>query len=334
MNKLALLVALLAAALAVSCSDAAGGAIRKQLTRADAGRGLTRRQLLRRMARRSKARVARLLSLSDSSSSSAASVSAVPGKGQVMDTEYLVSFAIGTPAQPVQVTLDTGSDLIWTQCQPCPSCYAQALPYYDPSLSATSAVLHCNASACQQIDLSSCGTHEWGNQTCVYTYFYGDKSLQRYRQRHRRLRPWSPVLPSQLKVGNFSYCFTNITGSTPNPVLLGLPAELYSGASGAVQTTPLIQSSSAVPTFYYLSLKSITVGSTRLPVPESAFALTSNDIFHTAFLEPRATSGRTDLVFISSNSFSASASIPFSQSWPMMLLKQPTSIWTFFLDWR
>ncbi|OEL29340.1 hypothetical protein BAE44_0009641 [Dichanthelium oligosanthes] len=79
-------------------------------------------------------------------------------------------------------------------------------------------------------------------------------------------------LPSLLKIGNFSYCFTNITGSMPSPVLLGLPAELY---SGAVQTTPLIQSSSAVPTFYYLSLKSITVGSTRLPVPESAFALTS-----------------------------------------------------------
>ncbi|OEL18627.1 Aspartic proteinase nepenthesin-1 [Dichanthelium oligosanthes] len=86
----------------------------------------------------------------------------------------------------------------------------------------------------------------------------------------------SPLsLSSQLKVGNF-YCFTNITGSTPSPVLLGLPAELYNGASGAVQTTPLIQSSSTVPTFYYLSLKSIMVGSTRLPVPESAFALTSN----------------------------------------------------------
>ena len=62
MHKLALLLALLAAALAVSCSDAAGGAIRAQLTRPDAGRGLTRRQLLRRMARPNKACAAQLLS--------------------------------------------------------------------------------------------------------------------------------------------------------------------------------------------------------------------------------------------------------------------------------
>ncbi|KAF0909670.1 hypothetical protein E2562_000030 [Oryza meyeriana var. granulata] len=41
---------------------------------------------------------------------------------------------------------------------------------------------------------------------------------------------------------------------------------------GAVQTTPLIQNPGD-PTFYYLSLKGIIVGSTRLPVPESAFAL-------------------------------------------------------------
>uniref|UniRef100_A0A0A9FU06 Peptidase A1 domain-containing protein n=1 Tax=Arundo donax TaxID=35708 RepID=A0A0A9FU06_ARUDO len=50
-----------------------------------------------------------------------------------------------------------------------------------------------------------------------------------------------------------------MTGSTPSPVLLGLPANLYSSARGAVQTTPLIQSP-ANPTFYYLSLKGSTGG--------------------------------------------------------------------------
>ncbi|KAG2552366.1 hypothetical protein PVAP13_9KG422500 [Panicum virgatum] len=308
MHRLALLLALLAAALAVSCSDAAGGAIRAQLTRADAGRGLTRRQLLRRMARRSKARAARLLS-----GSSPASASAVPGKGQAIDTEYLVSFAIGTPPQPVQATLDTGSDLIWTQCQPCPSCYAQALPYYDPNLSDTSAPLPCDAAACQQLDLSSCGARKWGNRTCVYTYSYGDRSVTTGRLDADTFRfdgdagheavpslafgcgyfnnglfssnatgsgiagfgRGALSLPSQLRVDNFSYCFTNVTGSAPSAVLLGLPANLYDSASGAAQTTQLIQSS-ANPTFYYLSLKSITVGSERLPVPESAFALRGN----------------------------------------------------------
>ncbi|CAN6289630.1 unnamed protein product [Urochloa humidicola] len=321
MRKLALLLALLAAAVAISCSAAAaasGGAIRTQLTSADAGRGLTRRQLLRRMARRSKARAARLLMLSASSSSSSpATATAVPGKGQATQTEYLISFGIGTPPQPVQATLDTGSDLVWTQCQPCPSCYAQSLPYYDPSLSATSANLPCGDPACRQLSLFSCGARDWGNGTCVYTYNYGDRTFTNGRLVADTFAfdggddtatavpglafgcglfdnngPFSSnatgtgvagfgrgalSLPSQLRVDNFSYCFTNVTGSAPSPVLLGLPANLYGGDGAAtVQTTPLIQSPRAVPSFYYLSLRSIKVGSTRLPAPESAFALKRN----------------------------------------------------------
>ncbi|CAL4930704.1 unnamed protein product [Urochloa decumbens] len=315
MRKLTLLLALLAAALAISCSAAAaGGAIRTQLTRADAGRGLTRRQLLRRMARRSKARAARLLSSTSGSSSSPSSATAVPGKDQAIDTEYLISFGIGTPPQAVQPTLDTGSDLVWTQCQPCPSCYAQSLPYYDPRLSATSAYLPCDGPACRQLDLSSCGARNWGNGTCVYTYSYGDRastnglletdtftfdggdtatavpglafgcglfnnngaaSSNATGTGIAGFGRGALSLPSQLKVDNFSYCFTDITGSTPSPVLLGLPANLYGGAA-TVQTTPLIQSPGAVQTFYYLSLLSITVGSTKLPVPESAFAVARN----------------------------------------------------------
>ncbi|KAF0909671.1 hypothetical protein E2562_000031 [Oryza meyeriana var. granulata] len=81
-------------------------------------------------------------------------------------------------------------------------------------------------------------------------------------------------LPSQLKVGNFSHCFTAVavTGLKPSTVLLDLPADLYKNGRGAVQTTPLIKNPDN-RTLYYLSLKGITVGSTRLPVPESEFAL-------------------------------------------------------------
>ncbi|KAF0909664.1 hypothetical protein E2562_000024 [Oryza meyeriana var. granulata] len=79
-------------------------------------------------------------------------------------------------------------------------------------------------------------------------------------------------LPSQLKLSNFSHCFTTITGPKPSTILLDLPANLYSNSRGAVQTTPLIKNPHR-PSSYYLSLKGITVGSTRLPVPESEFAL-------------------------------------------------------------
>ncbi|TVU47279.1 hypothetical protein EJB05_06874, partial [Eragrostis curvula] len=89
-------------------------------------------------------------------------------------------------------------------------------------------------------------------------------------------------LPSQLKVGNFSHCFTDITGSEPSTVLLVLPANLYSNAGGVVQSTLLIQSSSSLNA-YCLSLKGITVGSTRLFVSERVLSLPQGQIPESVF---------------------------------------------------
>ncbi|GJN08037.1 hypothetical protein PR202_ga25922 [Eleusine coracana subsp. coracana] len=117
LHKLVLLVTMLAIASAIASS----APVRMQLMHTDAGRGLTPRELLHRMAQRSRARAERLLS-------EGASVPVTPGKldaSGAPDTEYLAHFAIGTPAQPVQLTLDSGSDLIWTQCQRCISCFNQ-----------------------------------------------------------------------------------------------------------------------------------------------------------------------------------------------------------------
>uniref|UniRef100_J3LN85 Peptidase A1 domain-containing protein n=1 Tax=Oryza brachyantha TaxID=4533 RepID=J3LN85_ORYBR len=303
MQKLAFFIVALLAAVATSRCNAAA-AIRMQLTHADAGgRGLAGRELMQRMALRSKARVARLLS-----SSATAPVSPGGCAGGVLgSSEYLVHLAIGTPPQPGQLTLDTGSDLIWTQCTPCLSCFDQALPCFNPSTSSTLALLPCSSTTCQDLQLTSCGTgnpKSWPNQTCVYTYSYGDKSVTTglldvekftfgagasvgssvagvifgcgifysgvFRSNETGIAGFGrgpSSLPSQLKAGNFSHCFTAVTGSKPSTVLLDLPADLYKDGRGAVQTTPLVQ------TLYYLSLKGITVGSTRLPVPESEFAL-------------------------------------------------------------
>ncbi|XP_039827513.1 aspartic proteinase nepenthesin-1-like [Panicum virgatum] len=246
--------------------------------------------------------------------------------GVVPDTEYLVHLAIGTPPQPVQLTLDTGSDLVWTQCRPCPVCFAQTLPYFDPSNSSTFGALPCDSPMCDDLVWSSCGKQNWGNRTCVYVYAYADNSITTgsldadtftfaaagdssgeasvpglafgcglfdngiFTSKETGIAGFGRgalSLPSQLKVDNFSHCFTTITGLEPSTVLLGLPADLYGGAVqstplvqnlssltayGAVQSTPLVQNLSSL-TAYYLSLKGITVGETRLPIPESAFAL-------------------------------------------------------------
>ncbi|TVU47268.1 hypothetical protein EJB05_06861, partial [Eragrostis curvula] len=312
-----------------------------QLVHVDADRGLSPRELMHRMAQRSKARAARFLS-------DAASAPVTPGQinDGFPDTEYLAHFAIGTPAQPVQLTLDSGSDLVWTQCRPCVTCFNQSLPLFDYSLSSTFHQLSCGSAACQALPATSCktGSSSPNNQTCGYRYGYGDGSLTFgglaadmfsfaggaavraafgcgrnntgiFKSNETGIAGFGrgPLsLPSQLKVDNFSYCFTTITGSKPSHVLLGLPADLYSSARGAVQTTPLIQNpADQSPTFYYLSLKGITVGSTRLPIPESTFALTSNGTGGT-FIDSGTgmTSFPTDVYNLVQDAFIAQTSLP------------------------
>jgi hypothetical protein len=262
MQRVAAALLALLAALAVSCSGAGAGTVRMQLSHTDASRGLSPRELLERMALRSKSRAARFLS------GSSASAPATPGHPT---PEYLVHLGIGTPtAQPVQLTLETGSDLIWTQRQPCTaaSCFPQVLPYFDPSASSTLQDLPCDSWACQ--DLGTQSQSSCANQTCFYTYSYGDNSTSDgqlvadtfvFEAGGQQAGQAAAVpglsfgcgvnnsgiftsnetgiagfgrgnlsLPSQLNVDNFSYCFTNVMESTPSPVLLGLPANLTAAA--------------------------------------------------------------------------------------------------------
>lgn len=310
LEKMLLLLSLLAVIAVVARSDAA--ALRLHATHADAGRGLSTRELLHRMAARSKARSARLLS------GRAASARVDPGSytDGVPDTEYLVHMAIGTPPQPVQLILDTGSDLTWTQCAPCVSCFRQSLPRFNPSRSMTFSVLPCDLRICRDLTWSSCGEQSWGNGICVYAYAYADHSITTghldsdtfsfasadhaiggasvpdltfgcglfnngiFVSNETGIAGFSRgalSMPAQLKVDNFSYCFTAITGSEPSPVFLGVPPNLYSdaagGGHGVVQSTALIRYHSSQLKAYYISLKGVTVGTTRLPIPESVFAL-------------------------------------------------------------
>jgi hypothetical protein len=78
-------------------------------------------------------------------------------------------------------------------------------------------------------------------------------------------------LPSQLKVGKFSHCFTSMFESgKSSPVFLGAPDDLRAHATGPIQSTPMPRYEGIN---YYLLFKGITVGSTRLPVDESVFAV-------------------------------------------------------------
>ncbi|KAL3628392.1 hypothetical protein CASFOL_027438 [Castilleja foliolosa] len=93
-------------------------------------------------------------------------------------SEYLMSFSIGTPAQsPVTAIMDTGSDLIWTQCKLCHPCINQSTPTFDPKKSHSYSKLKCPTNLCQALSprLSICDDKNY----CNYRYRYGDNSSTR-----------------------------------------------------------------------------------------------------------------------------------------------------------
>ncbi|XP_060182608.1 aspartic proteinase CDR1-like [Lycium barbarum] len=85
--------------------------------------------------------------------------------------EYLMKISIGTPPVEILAIADTGSDLTWTQCEPCINCFQQSTPLFDSNKSSTYKTVGCNAEECASIT-SSCV----GGNICEYQMSYGDQS--------------------------------------------------------------------------------------------------------------------------------------------------------------
>ncbi|CAL9775389.1 unnamed protein product [Musa acuminata subsp. burmannicoides] len=217
------------------------------------------------------------------------------------DSEYLIELAVGTPMQPITAILDTGSDLIWTQCMPCIRCLPQPSPYYDPSTSSTYSVLPCSSPSCSGVQ------HFCTQALCQYYTSYGDntetngflgtETLTFGRKRVPGITfgcgSWnngtlsnstgivglgrgSLSLPSQLHPRRFSYCLTPDKSTSTGHLFLGSKAKLgRRHRGGRVQTTPMLPSPSAVPfnTYYYLPIQGISLGRTLLPIPKTAFQI-------------------------------------------------------------
>ncbi|OAY71929.1 Aspartic proteinase nepenthesin-1 [Ananas comosus] len=252
-NMLPILVLLLASLVPPAISAFDG--LRVDLTHVDAGRNFTKFELLQRMALRSRARSAMLVSKAAGGSANSISATDVPVSPNPY--EYTIGVSIGTPAQPLLLMLDTGSDLIWTQCQPCLSCTNQSFPLYDPSHEAFTFGSTNNVTV-PNLGFG-CGFQNQGNFNGIAGFGRGPLSLI-----------------SQLGVGKFGYCFISYDDddSKSSALMLGSAASL-NGSSTNIQSTPFVTNTSQ-PTYYYLSLDGITVGTIRLPIPRSAFALQQN----------------------------------------------------------
>ncbi|XP_057813909.2 aspartic proteinase nepenthesin-1-like [Cryptomeria japonica] len=223
---------------------------------------------------------------------------------EVGDGEFLMSVAVGTPPVSFEAIVDTGSDLIWTQCKPCQNCYTQPTPIFDPSKSSTFSRVPCGAPLCDALGNTQTGC----KPHCTFMYEYGDGSFTSGDLAFETLSIGSDSevagiafgcgnhnegqgfsqggglvglgrgdlsLISQLgsKAENkFSYCLLSITDSSSqtSPLFFGEGASL----SGA-KTMPLIKSS-IIPTFWYIPITGITLNGKALDIPPGTFDLQSD----------------------------------------------------------
>ncbi|GLJ49161.1 hypothetical protein SUGI_1037160 [Cryptomeria japonica] len=93
--------------------------------------------------------------------------------------EFLIEIGYGSPAIKSEGVLDTGSDIIWTQCFPCRKCYRQSVPLFDPKKSSTFSKLGCKDFFCT----SALGPGQPGcnkkSGNCEFANAYSDGSKTR-----------------------------------------------------------------------------------------------------------------------------------------------------------
>ncbi|XP_057865410.1 aspartic proteinase nepenthesin-1-like [Cryptomeria japonica] len=215
--------------------------------------------------------------------------------------EFLMNVAVGTPSVSFEAIVDTGSDLIWTQCRPCRNCYTQSTPIFDPSKSSTYSTVPCTNSLCNALKRSKTGC----NPDCMFNYRYGDGSETSGDLAYESFSigsgsdsmvagitfgcghdnqgfshdgglvglgrgPLSLISQLGSKVDNkFSYCLLSITDSPSqtSPLIFGEGASL-SGAN----TIPLIKNI-VVPSFWYIPVTGVTLNGEPVNIPSGTFDL-------------------------------------------------------------
>lgn len=211
--------------------------------------------------------------------------------------EYFVRIGVGSPPRDQYMVIDSGSDMVWFQCQPCKLCYKQSDPVFDPAKSGSYTGVSCGSSVCDRIENSGC--HSGG---CRYEVMYGDGSYTKgtlaletltfgrtvirnvamgcgHRNRGMfvgaagllGIGGGSMSFVGQLTGqtgGAFGYCLVSRGTDSTGSLVFGREA-LPVGASWV----PLVRNPRA-PSFYYVGLKGLGVGGVRIALPDDVFDLT------------------------------------------------------------
>ncbi|XP_062196820.1 aspartic proteinase nepenthesin-1-like [Phragmites australis] len=268
-----------------------------------AGSSFSRHEVFRRAARASKDRAAMLTArlahvLGKGGDISAADVLLAP----LSDQGHSLTVGIGTPPQPHTLILDTGSDLIWTQCKLFRHTVRQREPLYDPGKSSSFDILPCSSRLCQQGQFSfkNCSKNR-----CLYDDVYGSAEADGFLASetftfgvHSKvslslgfgcgalsagslvgasgimgLSPGTLSLISQLSIPRFSYCLTPFDERKTSRLLFGAMADLQKyKTTGPIQTTSILRNP-VETAYYYVPLVGLSLGTKRLEVPASSLAI-------------------------------------------------------------
>ncbi|XP_015898237.2 aspartic proteinase nepenthesin-1 [Ziziphus jujuba] len=134
---------------------------------------LTKHERMQRLINITQARLRYIRHKTSSSSSSRNATSTKPDTircPMIRDIFYFAAHVnIGSNNWGLNLLLDTGGGLIWTQCEPCtpPNCFTISYGNFDPRNSTTYSKLPCSHAFCRG------GLYDCVNNECVYNIDYG-----------------------------------------------------------------------------------------------------------------------------------------------------------------
>ncbi|KAK8257064.1 hypothetical protein V6Z12_1Z007800 [Gossypium hirsutum] len=217
----------------------------------------------------------------------------------ITTTEANPDIIVNTGDFSVVALADTGSDLIWTQCSPCSQCFKQDAPLFDPTKSSTYRKMSCSSNSCENIQGGfTYGDNSFSKGDIAYdTLTLGSTTGQAVALPDTiigcgnnnagtfsgkasgiiGLGGGEISLINQLGSpinGKFSYCLLPMTQ-------IGKSSKMNFGSNAIVSgpgtvSTPLSEKSPT--TFYFLTLKAISVGTQRIEFKGSSFGTDEGNI--------------------------------------------------------
>ncbi|KAL2323934.1 hypothetical protein Fmac_022992 [Flemingia macrophylla] len=215
--------------------------------------------------------------------------------------EYFVRIGVGSPPRNQYVVMDSGSDIIWVQCEPCTQCYHQSDPVFNPADSSSYAGVPCDSAVCTRLDNAVC--HDG---RCRYEVSYGDGSYTKGTLALETLT-FGKTLIRNVAIGcghhnqgmfvgaagllglgggpmSFVGQLGGQTGGAFTYCLVSRGVQAQAQSSGSLQFgreampvgaawVPLVHNPRA-PSFYYIGLSGLGVGGMRVPISEDIFKLT------------------------------------------------------------